>query len=500
MQIISVSRGSQSAGKEFARQLATKLGYECISREDLLEEATRQRIPVGKLETAIVKPHSQSERLAIELEHFKALATSILCEKALDHPIVYHGRTGHLLLPGISHVLRIRVVIDMERRIETVMNQLHLSRKKAVQYIEAVEEDRRRWAKRFYNVDWDVFTLYDLVVNLSQVEAGNAAMAVCSIAQLPDFQPTPASTNALKDLLLASRARLALARDETTADLNVKVTAGHGVVYVTYSFLQAKKAGNIEAVLKTVPEARQIVATQAQTNVLWIQESFDTDDGAIADILSLANSWDAAVEIIKLTPGKDFKRLPVADEIARRGLESWRQTGIIDDEDELGSREPEDVSRAYDLLISNGRAGGKRVVEGSLKSLLNSIDRTVQYRLVVFDNVFLSKNPEARLRSTQEWSNTLTESLHTPVVTLKEIRAQYRFGLRQAIRLTAAALIAAVLVAVVFGYEEWIVDALQLKDTSWRVLSTACIVVFVPSFAYVYSTATGMLLRLIRLE
>jgi len=121
MQIICVSRGSQSHGEDFAKALAAKLDYECLSREELLEEATRRRIPIGKLETAIIKPHIFTERLAHELEHYKALATSILCEKALNGNIVYHGRTGHLLLPGISHILKLRIVSEMESRINYVM-------------------------------------------------------------------------------------------------------------------------------------------------------------------------------------------------------------------------------------------------------------------------------------------------------------------------------------------------------------------------------------------
>jgi Cytidylate kinase-like family len=98
MQIICVSKGSQSRGEDFAKKLSEKLGYACIGREQILEEATARRIPIGKLETAIIKPGIFSEQLARELEHYKALATSILCEKALKGNIVYHGRTGHLLL------------------------------------------------------------------------------------------------------------------------------------------------------------------------------------------------------------------------------------------------------------------------------------------------------------------------------------------------------------------------------------------------------------------
>jgi len=375
MHIVSISRGSQSLGIEFAKHLSGKLGYELISREDLLEEATRQRIPVGKLETAIVKPHIYSQRLAVELEHYKALATSILCEKALDHDIVYHGRTGHLLLPGVDNILKIRVVSDMEHRIATVMEQLRLPRNKAKQYIDAVEEDRRKWVKKFYNVDWDVFTLYDLVFNLGQIGAANAAAAACSMAQLPEFQSTPASVAALKDLLLASQARLMLARNEKTRDVSVKIMAVKGVVNVTYSFQQADKAAAIMEALQELTEARQVVCTEAQTNVLWIQEAFQADEQGYDQILSLAKTWDAAVEILKMVPGDEFKRYPVSEEIARKGLETWRQTGIIDDRDEYDAKDPEDVSRIYERLISDGRAGGKRIVEGTRQNLLNAIDR-----------------------------------------------------------------------------------------------------------------------------
>jgi len=36
MQIICVSRGTRSGGKALAERLAINLGYDCLSREDLL--------------------------------------------------------------------------------------------------------------------------------------------------------------------------------------------------------------------------------------------------------------------------------------------------------------------------------------------------------------------------------------------------------------------------------------------------------------------------------
>src|SRR4030042_438309 len=117
MQIICISRGTFSGGKTLAEKTAVKLGYRCLSREVLIEEATRAGVAVGKLEEAMLKPHIFSERLALEREHYHAFSTMFLCERATEGRLVYHGRTGHLLLPGVSHVLRIRVVADMESRI-----------------------------------------------------------------------------------------------------------------------------------------------------------------------------------------------------------------------------------------------------------------------------------------------------------------------------------------------------------------------------------------------
>ena len=139
MQIICVSKGSQSRGEEFAKKLAARLDYKCLGREEILEEATRRRIPIGKLETAIIKPWTFTEQLAQELEHYKALATSMLCERALDNNIVYHGRTGHLLLMGVGNILKLRVVSDTEYRMQYIMQNLGLSREKARCYLEQIE-------------------------------------------------------------------------------------------------------------------------------------------------------------------------------------------------------------------------------------------------------------------------------------------------------------------------------------------------------------------------
>ena len=55
MQIVCISRGTLSGGKELAERLAEKLGCACLSREELSDAATAEGIQVGKLEMSMVR-------------------------------------------------------------------------------------------------------------------------------------------------------------------------------------------------------------------------------------------------------------------------------------------------------------------------------------------------------------------------------------------------------------------------------------------------------------
>lgn len=500
MQIITISCGSQSYGQEFAKNLAAKLDYFCIGREEILEEATRQKIPIGKLETAIIKPHIFSEELALELEHYKALATSILCEKALSNNIVYHGRTGHLLLPGIDHILKIRVIADIESRIDNVMQKLALSRNKAKQYIEVLDQDRKKWIKQFYNVDWDISSLYDIVINLSHMNVENAATAVCAMAQLPEFQVTPAKTKSLKDLYLASRARLLLARDNKTSHINLKIRVSDCCVHVSYFSQRARAAEMISEVLSQLKDAKELICTEAETNILWIQEAFDSEDDSYKEVLGLAGTWDAAVELLQITPSDTLEQFTQNHETHESGAETWRDTGIMEDKEEVETKDSKGISKIYEKLINNGRAGGKRIILGSQKTLLNAIDRTIPYRLIILDNIFTAKEQATQTRLLREWSNFISDNIKIPVLSLKEIRSKYKFGHREFMHMVFSALITALVVFIIFLYDKEIISFLSREGFGWKLLAAICVFAFIPLFAYLYSTVIRLFLKMIKFD
>ena len=75
----------------------------------------------------------------------------------------------------------------------------------------------------------------------------NTSAALCSLAELPDFRPTPSSVKSMDNYCLASRAKLKLALDDRTADADLTVSANAGVITVTYMPRQAQVANHIPA-------------------------------------------------------------------------------------------------------------------------------------------------------------------------------------------------------------------------------------------------------------
>src|SRR3989337_37576 len=166
MAIVIISSADEQTRRELALNLARKLGCDCMSREQIRDAATEAGIPVGRLEVAVLKRLAPRERLARDKSRYLAFVTESVCERASKGDLVYHGRNCHLLLQGISHVIRVCVVPEPERRINNTMARLGLDRDKAIGYIRNLDEDLDNWSHFAHGVGLTDPQYFDLVFNL----------------------------------------------------------------------------------------------------------------------------------------------------------------------------------------------------------------------------------------------------------------------------------------------------------------------------------------------
>ena len=108
--IITISRGSFSGGAVVAECVAEQLGYRLVSREILSDAAAHNGVAESRLAEAIERAPGLWERLGHDRRLYLAYIREALLDVAVEDNIVYHGHAGHLLLRGISHVLRVRLV------------------------------------------------------------------------------------------------------------------------------------------------------------------------------------------------------------------------------------------------------------------------------------------------------------------------------------------------------------------------------------------------------
>lgn len=258
MAIITISRGSASGGLMLAQRLAGQLDYHLVSREDIIQEATRFGVSEEQLREAILKPFGFWERFQDERRRYLALVQAALCERAAGDRIIYHGNAGHLLLCGISHVLCVRLIAPLSFRLSVVMERQHMTRDEAQSYIERMDRQRRDWTRFLYGVDWLDPAFYDLTINLQTLALDGAADLVAGAVRRPEFQPTDVSRKAMADLLLASRVRAALAADKATASADVDVRANGDVVHLKGRLRPASLIESVLRVTKAVPGVREL--------------------------------------------------------------------------------------------------------------------------------------------------------------------------------------------------------------------------------------------------
>jgi len=268
MAIITISRGTFSGGQSLAECIAEKLGYRCISRQVLVRAAKEYHVPLDNLAEALAEGPRLLDRLTTEKAHYLAYVRAALCKEVKDDNVVYHGLAGHLLIRGFPHLIRVRVIADMEFRIKAAMERNRMTRKESIDYINKVDERRVKWTKFLYHVDWHDPSLYDIVINLENLGISDACQIVSQAACLDRFKTTPEAQKLMNDLILSTEVRALLAENKGIADSGIEVEANDGVIILGGTVGSLQDADKIRELVRAVPGVKDL-DSKMNVGSLW---------------------------------------------------------------------------------------------------------------------------------------------------------------------------------------------------------------------------------------
>ena len=244
MGVITISRGSYSKGKETAERLAQHLGYECISRDILLETSAQFNIDELKLIRAIHDAPSVFERFKRGKEKYIIFIREAFLEHIRKDNVIYHGLAGHFFCQGIPNILKVRINANLEDRIKEEMRREHISEKEARHILKKDDEERRKWGMHLYGMDTKDSSLYDIVLHIDSLKVDDAVEILAEIAKRPCFQTTQESQMMIEDYHVTAQALETLFDRFPSAQVKCK----NGVVFVTIETALSQE----QAVIKNI--------------------------------------------------------------------------------------------------------------------------------------------------------------------------------------------------------------------------------------------------------
>lgn len=244
MAIITISRGSYSWGKEVAQKVAKQMGYDCISREILLSASEHFNTDEIKLRRAIHDAPSILDRFMQGKDRYITYVQATLLKYFREDNIVYNGLAGHFFVRGVSHVLKVRIIADMEDRVRHETEREKISEEEALRSIKKDDEQRSRWSQHLYGIDTADPSLYDLVIHIKKITVDDAADIICHTVSREHFKTTPESQKMISDLALAAQVKAAV----FDLNPNIEVSADSGMVHITAKAHDAHRVTLLEEI------------------------------------------------------------------------------------------------------------------------------------------------------------------------------------------------------------------------------------------------------------
>ena len=232
MAIITISRGTHSGGKALAECLAGRLSYRLFDRETILDQASSCGDLEEKIHQALDSPPGLKDRIREDRRRYLAVFQACLTGAVRDGNAIYLGNAGHLLIRGVSHVVRVRIVAPMDVRVRAVQEAMKLTADDALAYVSERDRLRARWTRFLYRLDWSDPLLYDAVLNLERLSVEDACETVVAVVGRPGFSETTLSRASMANLALSCAVNAAILMDPRTESLALEVRADGSTVQI----------------------------------------------------------------------------------------------------------------------------------------------------------------------------------------------------------------------------------------------------------------------------
>jgi len=182
---VCISRALGAGGEEVGRLVADALGFRYVDEEIVLAAAEKEGLDRELLATAERMRTGLSRLGEIDIvtgggfdELQRSLIREAIQQTAAAGKVVIVAHAASIALAGDDRVLRVLVTASPEARARRLVQTEQLGEQEAAKQIDRSDKARAAYIKRFYNVDRELPSDYDLVVGTDRLSADDACTLV----------------------------------------------------------------------------------------------------------------------------------------------------------------------------------------------------------------------------------------------------------------------------------------------------------------------------------
>lgn len=274
MPVIFISRGTMSGVRLLVDCLHQRTGIHCISREDLEKIVNNH----GELATRVVEKLAKATSAYDQFSELRwpymVLMRMALLEEIRADNVMYHGYSGHLLLPIIRHFVRVRIEAPLVLRVKMTMDRLGCDEQTARDYILEADDHRVKWARFMYGRDIRNTLLYDLNLNQERVTMETACGFLEHIMAAEAFQASAESQGEVERLHLAASVEAALVTDPRTQAFEISAAAQKEGIHLIGPYLEDSELVTVEEIALAVEGVEAVQYSPGYASKLEVNTSY----------------------------------------------------------------------------------------------------------------------------------------------------------------------------------------------------------------------------------
>ena len=267
MSLITINSLVGCGSEKIASSVANDLGIDLIDDKRLQKDAFDQGFSGDDLKGLNEKAPGffdllRGQRPEIYLNLMESLIYNVA--KKGEGVIIGHG--SHFLLRDFHCALHVLISASEAYRIQQLDQGGGLDEHAAIKLIRKSDRGRKGFLKYAFHMDWDDFSIYDLVVNPEKIGPDGAARLISSAALSPEIKECGLNAlNAMDQLSLTKKIEAALLKNNYNP-LNFHVEAlDNGVVDLT-GFVSTEEEK--EAFVKTVKAVPGVISVNAGISII----------------------------------------------------------------------------------------------------------------------------------------------------------------------------------------------------------------------------------------